>query len=109
MVPTQEYSQGSPPRDDMDALFDQVANSAIFGSAPIMKTLLLYLWRHRTESVSEYAIAVEALGRPPNFDPKIDAAVRVQVGRLRSKLKRFYEAEGDSSPLKLSIPLGGHQ
>jgi len=33
----------------------------------------------------------------------------VQIGRLRSKLDRFYEGEGESFPLRLSIPKGGHE
>jgi hypothetical protein len=75
----------------------------------MMRALLLYLWQHRQESLSEYAVATGAFGRRSDFDPKIDATVRVQVGRLRTKLKEFYDAEGESLPLRLSIPLGGHE
>src|ERR1700730_14576851 len=75
----------------------------------MMRSLLLYLWKHRIEPISEYAIAVEALGRRPNFDPKEDATVRVQLARLRARLKEFYEERGDSFPLHISIPVGGHQ
>jgi len=73
-----------------------------------MRTLLLYLWEHQGESISEYAIATEALGRTPDFDPKLDSTVRVQVARLRTKLKEFYEADG-AFPLRLSLPLGRHE
>jgi DNA-binding response OmpR family regulator len=55
-----------------------------------MRSLLLYLWKHQGEPISEYAIAVDALGRSPDFDPKADSTVRVQVARLRTKLKDFY-------------------
>lgn len=58
-----------------------------------MRTLLVYLWEHQGESVSEYAISIDALGRQSDFDPKVDANVRVQVGRLRAKLKEGYEEE----------------
>jgi hypothetical protein len=73
-----------------------------------MKALLLYLWQHRGEEFGQYAIAVDALDRPPSFDPKIDSTVRVQIARLRSKLKEYYEREGASNPLRLSIPRGQH-
>jgi hypothetical protein len=73
-----------------------------------MRTLLVYLWEHRGESISEYAIATEALGRSPDFDPKLDSTVRVQVARLRTKLKEFYET-GGAFPLRLSLPLGRHE
>jgi hypothetical protein len=92
----------------MDELVRQVAESDAFRPAPMMRTLLLYLWKNQSQPVSEYAIAVDALGRPPDFDPKSDSTVRVQVARLRNKLKEFYETAGDF-PLRLSIPLGKHE
>ena len=74
-----------------------------------MRALLLYLWEHQGESLSEYAIAVEALGRPSDFDPKGDATVRVGISRLRAKIRAFYQGEIEPSPLQLTIPLGGHE
>src|SRR5262245_61060345 len=74
-----------------------------------MRALLVYLWEHQGESVSEYAIATEALGRPADFDPKLDSTVRVQIARLRTKLKEFYETAGDTFPLRLTLPRGGHE
>jgi hypothetical protein len=92
-----------------DALIRQVADSDTFRSAPSMRALLIYLWEHQGEAISEYGIATEALGRSPDFDPKLDSTVRVQVARLRTKLKEFYEAGGEAFPLRLSLPLGRHE
>src|SRR5215469_3092886 len=91
-----------------DEFLTQIVESDAFRSAPMMRTLLMYLWAHSGEPISEYAVAVDALGRPGNFDPKADSTVRVQISRLRAKLKEFYEINGDSFPLKLAIPLGQH-
>jgi hypothetical protein len=87
----------------------QVAESDTFRTAPVMRALLVYLWKNQAQPISEYAIATEALGRPAAFDPKSDSTVRVQIARLRAKLKEFYEATGESFPLRLSVPLGGHE
>jgi len=38
----------------------------------------------------------------------MDATVRVHIGRLRQKLKEFYETEGKTCPLVVSIPRGSH-
>ena len=73
-----------------------------------MRALLIHLWEHQGESLSEYAIAVHALGRAANFDSKMDATVRVHISRLRNKLREFYEREPDFA-LQLSIPRGGHE
>jgi len=92
-----------------DALIRKVTDSETFRTAPTMRTLLLYLWEHQGEPISEYAIATEALGRSPDFEPKVDSTVRVQVARLRTKLKEFHESAGDDFPLRLSLPLGRHE
>lgn len=92
-----------------DDLIQKVIESDTFRPAPVMRALLLYLWEHQGQSISEYAIATDALGRAPDFDPKTDSTVRVQVARLRTKLKEFYEVAGDSFPLRLTLPLGSHE
>ncbi len=94
---------------ETEDLFRAVVDSETFRGAPVMRSLLLFLWQHRGKSISEYAVAVDGLGRPSDFDPKADATVRVQVARLRSKLKEFYERELPAFPLRISIPLGGHE
>jgi hypothetical protein len=86
-----------------------VLDSRCFQKTPALRSLLRYLWDHRNEQISEYAIATEALGRSSLFNAKTDATVRVQISRLRQRLEKFYEAEGQSAATRLVIPLGTHQ
>jgi hypothetical protein len=60
------------------------------------------------ETVSEYDIAVEALGRRTDFSPKQDAIVRVEAHRVRKRLNEFYEKEGAGREVRLAIPTGGY-
>ena len=83
--------------------------SECFRRATTLRGLLLYLWKNRDNEISEYAIAVEALGRNQDFESKIDASVRVQISRLRQFLTKYYESEGRHSRARLVIPLGTHQ
>jgi Malectin domain len=57
-------------------------------------------------AVTEHSIAVEALGRRGDFDPKIDAIVRVEAHRVRKRLHEYYEREGVAHHLRLTIPAG---
>jgi hypothetical protein len=82
--------------------------SHAFERTPVLKGLLVYLWVHRGEEFSEYAIATGALGRRPDFDPKADATVRVEISRLRQRLKEFYETEGATTRVRVRIPMGSH-
>jgi hypothetical protein len=59
-----------------------------------------------TESLKEYTIGVEAFGRPQHFDPKTDTIVRVQIHRLRQKLREYYDADGRRDPIMVEIPKG---
>jgi hypothetical protein len=90
-------------------ILNRVLESQCFANAPSLRALLLYLWEHRDDSISEYAIATEALGRQDSFDAKIDATVRVQISRLRQRLDKFYNEEGRQYSSRVSIPLGTHQ
>lgn len=85
-----------------------ILDSRSFDRAETLKKLLIYLWEQRDSEISEYAIAIDALGRRTDFDPKLDATVRVQISRLRRKLREFYETEGINCSLKISIPIGSH-
>lgn len=101
--------RGSRPVKGLENLVQQVIESETFRAAPMMRNLLLYLWKRQGEAINEYSIAVDALGRTQDFDPKTDSTVRVQIARLRAKLKEFYEHAGESFPLRLSIPLGRYE
>ena len=85
----------------------RILESRFFARADTMRRLLLYLWANRGQSISEYAIATDGLGRSENFDTGSDASVRVQMSRLRRKLKEFYEENPHEAEL-LQIPTGGH-
>jgi hypothetical protein len=109
--PTYEVTEAEPAQFDEQELekhLQRVAQSAQFMRAETLRRLLLYLWVHRDEDISEYAVATDALGRRVDFDPKTDASVRVQISRLRRKLKDFYETEGAYEAYMLHIPMGTH-
>ncbi|HEY2461944.1 MAG TPA: hypothetical protein VGI16_14130 [Candidatus Acidoferrum sp.] len=86
-----------------------VASQALHGSESLCK-LLRYLAKHALEQpgipLKEYQIATELFGRQPDFDPQLDSMVRVQAGRLRSKLAEYYGAEGAEHHAWVELPKG---
>jgi Tol biopolymer transport system component len=60
----------------------------------------------RGDELKEYVIGTEVYGKPPSFDPKIDSTVRSGAGKLRSRLAAYYEAQGKTDALLISIPRG---
>src|SRR5258708_40374678 len=63
---------------------------------------------HPGASVKEYQIATEVFGRPPDFDPHLDSTIRVQAGRLRSKLAEYYAAQGAQDHILVELPKGSY-
>jgi hypothetical protein len=78
----------------------------------MLQQMLRYLaqttFDRNEEALKEYTIGVEALGRPADFDPKVDPIVRVQIHRLRQKLKEYYDSEGLHDAIAIEIPKGRH-
>src|SRR5690349_11377959 len=56
--------------------------------------------------LKEYVIGIEVYGRNQLFDPRTDSIVRVEAGRLRQKLERYYHHEGLRDPIVISLPKG---
>jgi hypothetical protein len=99
-----------PDRDQCKAELEAVIASGIFAKAPSLALLLDYVcakyFEGQANQIKEYNIAVEALGRPPSFDPRQDSIVRVEAFRLRKRLKQYYEHEGADRHLRIVIPSG---
>ena len=62
----------------------------------------------RTDRIKAYTIATEVFGRDPKFDPQLDSIVRIEAGRLRRSLERYYLTDGRTSRLRIDIPRGGY-
>ncbi len=89
---------------------ESVLASGIFDRSPSLAQLLSYVCQKHFEGtadeIKEYNIAVDALGRPTDFDQKRDSIVRVQFYRLRERLAEYYEKEGSAHSLRIVIPQG---
>src|SRR3974377_1874676 len=89
---------------------ERLTNSHSLRGAESLCRLLRYLAEHSLahppSTVKEYQIATEVFGRSGDFDPQEDSTVRVQVGRLRTKLSEYYAGEGAADPLLVRLPKG---
>jgi hypothetical protein len=96
----------SPERQELE----RVLNSGVFHRAPNLALLLTYVcskyFDGTADQIKEYNIAVDALGRPPDFDQKRDSIVRVEAHRLRKRLREYYEADGAGHDVHIDIPPG---
>lgn len=110
-VAGREGSESIAP-EDIRAQLDRVLASDIFRSAPQLTAFLSYVVEQalagRAGELKGYTIAVEAFGRPAEFDPQSDPIVRVEAGRLRKALNLYFAAEGVRDPVRITIPVGAY-
>ena len=56
--------------------------------------------------MKEYTIAVSALGKAEDFNPQIDAIIRIHAGRLRRLLNEYYMGSGINDTLRIEVVKG---
>src|ERR1700759_4925119 len=95
------------------AELDWLLESGVLGRSANAVRVLRYVCEQsaagRADRLKEYTIAVEALGRRPDFDPQHDTIVRVTVHVLRKRLQEVYtQGEGANQAVRLVTPPGGY-
>lgn len=100
------------PDADVRAELNRILESKGFATASRMKRLLRYVvdktLSGEADQLKEYAVGLEVFDRDESYDPRIDSIVRVEAGRLRSRLEEYYAGEGARSTLRISLPRGGY-
>ncbi|HYO81820.1 MAG TPA: tetratricopeptide repeat protein [Bryobacteraceae bacterium] len=88
----------------------RVTASAQFRTAPRLASFLTFVVETalagRAHEIKESLVAVEVYGRRPDYNPQIDSTVRVEAGRLRSRLAEYYGACGSTEELRIELPKG---
>lgn len=87
-----------------------ILNNDMFRKAPRLSRLLRFLverWQAGAErDTTEYGIGIEVFDRDPaRYSTGEDPIVRVQVGRLREKLRAYYAGPGRQDGIVISIPI----
>ncbi|MGI9383666.1 MAG: hypothetical protein ACR2PO_10965 [Methyloligellaceae bacterium] len=102
----------TPSADLVQDALERILASKIFASSPRIRELLRHLVNEslagRTDRLKGYTIGLDVFDRPETFDPQTDPIVRVQVGRLRQLLEKYYLTEGSGDPVVIEVPRGGY-
>ncbi len=98
--------------DELNVALEHVLAAPAFRRSPVLARLLRYLVAEsaagRGPLVKSYAVAVDGLGRPEDFDAHSDSYARVHVSRLRRALDSFYEGPGKELAMRLQVPHGSY-
>lgn len=98
--------------DEVQAELRRILESTVFSLAGRLRRFLDYVVSKslcgKTNELKEYTIGLEVFDRGLDFDPRLDPIVRVEAGRLRQKLQRYYESAGQGSSLRIGLPKGAY-
>lgn len=89
---------------------ERILASGDFDASPRSKDFLRFIVEEtlagRGEEVTQTAIATRVFHRRDDFDATVDPIVRIQAGRLRRSLERYYLLAGKDDPLRIELPRG---
>jgi hypothetical protein len=97
-------------REDKLVQLEKVLQSRTLQSSESLRAFLRFVVLKSVDNqegdLKEYTIATEVFGRNSHYDPRSDSTVRVQAGRLRSKLHEYYTTEGRDDKIVIDLPKG---
>ncbi len=100
-----------PPAVTLEEL-ERLLASRDFDGTPRSRAFLRFVVEEtlggRQDGLTQSAVATRVFGRRQDFDPTIDPIVRIQAGRLRRSLERYYLMGGAGDPVRIELPRGGY-
>jgi adenylate cyclase len=92
------------------AELDRILESPDFESSQRSRDILKFVVEEtlagNSHTLKGYTIATRVFGRAEDFDPILDPIVRIEVGKLRRALERYYFMTGRENPIRIEIPKG---
>ena len=103
---------GPPPAEEVLEELERVLASGDFDASPRSRAFLRHIVEEtlagRQGGLTQAAIARTVFDRRADFDPTVDPIVRIQAGRLRRSLERYYLLTGARDLLRIELPRGAY-
>lgn len=97
-------------REAIEAQLNRLLESQEFAESPRLRAFLVFTihaqLENKDDDLKEYSIGREVFDLPESFDTSKSSTVRSAANRLRKKLRKYYETEGQSDPLCIEYPEG---
>jgi adenylate cyclase len=94
------------------AQLEQVLASRAFDASRRNRAFLQFVVEEalagRADRIKAYTIGTRVLQRDEAFDPQSDPIVRIEAGRLRRSLERYYLIAGQDDPVRIDLPKGSY-
>ncbi|MDR6755270.1 TolB-like protein [Mycoplana sp. BE70] len=101
-----------PTNSEIEDQLARIRSSSAFDAPDRAHKFLTYVVQEalqgRADRIKAYSIAIEVFGRDATFDAQNDPVVRIEAGRVRRALERYYLLAGQKDPILITMPKGGY-
>ena len=101
-----------PTPDEVRSQLERLLASDAFAHTDRLSRFLRFVVERslagEAERLKEYVIGLEVYDRDEHYDPRVDSIVRVEAGRLRSKVESYYNNDGRHDPVLIAVPRGSY-
>ena len=91
---------------------DRILGTPLFAHAERQRRFLKFIVTEtlagRADRISGYTVGIGVYDRDHGFEPMLDPIVRVEAGRLRAKLREYYDGEGQFDPIRIGLDKGSY-
>lgn len=98
--------------DRVQAQVERIVSDSEFAGSRRLSQFLKFVVEESlagcADRLSGRVIGQKVFERGADFDPQEDSIVRVEAGRLRRRLRTYYETAGRQDPIRIDIPKGGY-
>jgi adenylate cyclase len=97
-------------RDVVVGQLERILSSDDFDASPRSRAFFSFIVEEtlagRQEDLTQSVIATRVFERRDDFNPTVDPIVRIQAGRLRRSLERYYLMAGAADAVRIELPRG---
>jgi hypothetical protein len=101
-----------PTKTEITAALERVLSSRCFARARRAQGFLRFVTEEtlagRAHTITGYGVAIAVFRKPGGFDSGNDPLVRVEAGRLRSRLCEYYATEGVRDVVRIELKPGSY-
>ena len=102
----------SPEADAVRRQLERILENPEFQGSDRTRRFLSYVVEEalagHADRIKAYSVAVAAFDRDETFNPQTDPIVRIEAGRLRRCLERYYLVAGADDDILIEIPKGSY-
>lgn len=101
-----------PTADQVRAQLERILGSAGFAASERLRRFLRYVVERslagEAGQLKEYVVGREVFDRDEDYDPRLDSIVRVEAGRLRTKIDEYYHGPGRADDVIIRLQRGSY-